>query len=613
VRQGAVSVTTLATARSLARERNTTVCDILLANGQTRPLDQARASAHARNMPFADLIANPPPRDLLAFEQIGDYLAEDLIPIGQGPDGPRFAAAGRDLKPFTANGRLKASHTWARAPIAFTARRDIREAIMRRFPRALSERAALGLARRAPELSAARRMTIPQAVVMVAVSALAGAGIALDIGTALVTLNIILAVAFAAVIALKAMSLPQAAAPFADETADYPRVADNDLPVYTILVPLYGEANMIEGLAEALLGLDYPPERLDIKLIFEADDAETLAMAKSLPLPGNVEFIVAPRSDPQTKPKALNFALPFVRGDFVVIYDAEDRPEPGQLRQALHVFANGAPDLACVQARLGFYNANENWLTRQFEIEYAALFDLMLPMLRRYRLPIPLGGTSNHFRADILKKVGAWDPFNVTEDADLGIRLARLGHSVEVTGAMTTEEASNNLGGWMRQRKRWLKGWMQTWLVHMRQPVRLWRELGARGFFAFQVLIGGVILAGLVHPFFFTYAPYALASAVADGSIASFSGLALTALNATVLVSGYVVAVIAGVLAVRKRGKLGLQMQALMTPVYWLLISGAAYCALWQFLTRPFYWAKTAHGLSRLSRPHPAGRPETLH
>ena len=250
------------------------------------------------------------------------------------------------------------------------------------------------------------------------------------------------------------------------------RIEDAELPVYTLLVPLYREANMLGGLTRALSRLDYPAAKLDIKLILEAVDAETIAAARALDLPGNVEILVVPDLHPRTKPKALNYALPFARGDYLVIYDAEDRPERDQLRKALAAFRQGPPNLACLQSKLNLYNADDNWLTRQFTIEYGALFDGLLPALDRLRLPIPLGGTSNHFRVAALKWLMAWDPFNVTEDADLGTRLARSGYRCQVLSSTTFEEAPVKFVSWLRQRTRWIKGYMQTWLVHMRQPAK---------------------------------------------------------------------------------------------------------------------------------------------
>ncbi|MCB1510114.1 MAG: glycosyltransferase, partial [Hyphomicrobiaceae bacterium] len=245
------------------------------------------------------------------------------------------------------------------------------------------------------------------------------------------------------------------------------KVRDQTLPVYSVLVPLFREAEVLPGLVRALYRLDYPPEKLDILIILEAVDAETLAVAKSLGLPGHFRIVIVPDGAPRTKPKALNFALRFARGAFVTVFDAEDVPEPTQLLDAVDAFRRArGRRLGCVQARLNIYNHRSSWLAAQFTLEYSALFDGMLPALQRLRLPIPLGGTSNHFPRSILDELGGWDPFNVTEDADLGIRLARAGYEIEMLASTTWEEAPATIRDWLPQRTRWLKGWMQTYLVH---------------------------------------------------------------------------------------------------------------------------------------------------
>jgi glycosyltransferase XagB len=340
---------------------------------------------------------------------------------------------------------------------------------------------------------------------------------------------------------------------------------------------------------------DWPAAKLDIKLILEAADHETVAAARALRLPGNVEIVVVPDLPPRTKPKALNYALPLARGEYLVIYDAEDRPEQDQLRRAFQAFRSGPPDLATVQARLNLYNARENWLTRQFTLEYSALFDGILPALDRLQLPIPLGGTSNHFRVSALKWLMAWDPFNVTEDADLGTRLARAGYRCQIIASTTYEEAPGHFMSWLRQRTRWLKGFVQTWLVHMRSPRTLWRELGPRGFFGFQVMVGGTILSALVHPWFYGLVAYEL---VQGGFLAPpemLLGLPFWGVAWFDLVTGYVAAMTLAALAAHRRRHARLLWQVPLMPFYWLLISAAAYRAVGQFVTAPFKWEKTEH------------------
>src|SRR5664279_140422 len=247
--------------------------------------------------------------------------------------------------------------------------------------------------------------------------------------------------------------------------------------------------------------MDYPRSKLDIKLVLEADDAQTIEAAKALALEATFEIIRVPHSLPKTKPKACNYAIQMARGEYLTIYDAEDKPEPDQLKKAIVAFRKGGANTACVQARLNYFNAEENWLTRMFTLEYSLWFDMFLPALDRLSVPIPLGGTSNHFDLAKLRRVGAWDPFNVTEDADLGLRFAAMGYRVGIVNSVTYEEANSHLGNWIRQRSRWVKGYMQTWLVNMRDPIGLVRRVGVKGFLSLQFFVGGGILSGLAYPF----------------------------------------------------------------------------------------------------------------
>jgi cellulose synthase/poly-beta-1,6-N-acetylglucosamine synthase-like glycosyltransferase len=300
-----------------------------------------------------------------------------------------------------------------------------------------------------------------------------------------------------------------------------------------------------------------------------------------------------PAAGPRTKPKALNVALPFARGSFTVIYDAEDRPESDQLRHALEAFRTGGEKLACVQARLCIDNTDDSWLTRLFTAEYAGQFDVFLGGLAALHLPLPLGGSSNHFRTATLRKIGAWDAYNVTEDADLGMRLARLGYRSGLIASTTYEEAPAALGPWLRQRTRWLKGWIQTWSIHMRQPLRLKRELGLPGFLTLQLIVGGNVLAALVHPLFSVAFVYA---AVQDTS------LWLTTIYGSSVLCGYVASAALGWLGLARRGLLIKAWALLLTPLHWLLLSLAAWRALYQLIVCPYAWEKTAHGLAKSSR-----------
>jgi cellulose synthase/poly-beta-1,6-N-acetylglucosamine synthase-like glycosyltransferase len=362
-----------------------------------------------------------------------------------------------------------------------------------------------------------------------------------------------------------------------------------------VLVPLYREASVVPHLVAALTAIDYPAARLEILLVLEAIDTETQDVVRAAALPRHMRVLVVPDGDPRTKPRAIQYALQFTRGDYIVVYDAEDMPEPDQLRRALTALMAEPGRLGCLQARLNIYNSRASWLTRQFTIEYTALFDCILPTLERFELPVPLGGTSNHFRRDVLDAVGGWDPYNVTEDADLGIRLARAGWHVGILGSTTWEEAPPTFRIWLGQRKRWLKGWMQTYLVHMREPRRLWRELGAKRFLGLQVLMGGLILSSLVHPWFYGLLALDLWEGRVLGVSHSLAGETLLWLGAFNLVAGYVSAIALGGVAAARRGRIGLALHAALMPVYWLAISYAAYLALLQLVTAPYYWEKTEH------------------
>jgi cellulose synthase/poly-beta-1,6-N-acetylglucosamine synthase-like glycosyltransferase len=291
----------------------------------------------------------------------------------------------------------------------------------------------------------------------------------------------------------------------------------------------------------------------------------------------------------------LAFALPLCRGAFVTVYDAEDRPHPGQLREAFAIFRRSPPEVACLQSALVVDNRHPNWLSRLFAIEYAALFDAVLPALAALAMPLPLGGTSNHFRRAALEDAGGWDPYNVTEDADLGLRLARFGYRSGTLDLPTREEAPTAFGDWLKQRTRWSKGWMQTWLVHTRNPLRLARDLGPRGFLGFNLISTGLIVSSLVYPIYLFLLLVAAIDPLRLWSDGGAFAAMLTGINLFNLVAGYMAMAILGHRALRLRGREREAGALVLLPVYWLMTSLASYRALAQLLTRPHYWEKTPH------------------
>ncbi|MET0568193.1 MAG: glycosyltransferase [Hyphomicrobiaceae bacterium] len=381
-------------------------------------------------------------------------------------------------------------------------RQDITSSAESQYAPVLIDKAVNGLWRDTADLSARTPQKLWQPLLAAALSGLAIGSVLVAPELAAGALAAVLAVPFLCVVLLRAAAVIEILwRTFAPHRVA-PRFGNDEarLPVYSILIPLHREAEVLADLVHGLAMLDYPAAKLQILLVLESDDADTRRAAAALDLPGNFEIVVVPDRGPRTKPKALNYALGFVRGEFVAVYDAEDIPEPDQLRRALAIFRRSGPNLACIQARLNIYNPDASWLTRQFTLEYSALFDAILPALHRLGLPVPLGGTSNHFRTELLRRIGAWDPYNVTEDADLGIRIARAGLTTATLDSTTWEEAPVRLGNWLTQRTRWIKGWMQTYLVHTRRPIRLLRELGLRQWAGLHVLMGGILLSVLMHP-----------------------------------------------------------------------------------------------------------------
>jgi cellulose synthase/poly-beta-1,6-N-acetylglucosamine synthase-like glycosyltransferase len=486
-----------------------------------------------------------------------------------------------------------------RERLALLTRQALINSLSKSYGGALAKNAAHGLVHARPNWSAKMGLAAWQAAFgAIALGLFLGAfGVApretLSLGAIILTHFFLLAIVLRMAAALNLL-FPQPR----KKNLEGPPLSDADLPRYTVFVPLFQEAEILPHLARALSELDYPPAKLDIKIILESVDTETIAMARKLPFPGNVDFIIVPDQAPRTKPKALNYALQFATGELAVIYDAEDRPEPDQLRKAAAAFHYAPPRLACLQARLDYFNASENWLSRQFTIEYASLFRGLLPLLSRFRLPLPLGGTSNHFRIGVLRDLGAWDPFNVTEDADLGMRLHRAGYRIATLDSTTYEEACCQPIAWIKQRSRWLKGWMQTFGVHMRSPRLTLRETGLVGFLAFHAYFAGIIISSLAHPLFYAVLAFDGATGRLFQEGATLGGNLFLYIAIANFAGGYAANLALGALSLRSTPHKALLPYVIFIPIYWLFISAAAYRAAWQLVRAPFYWEKTAHGVS---------------
>ena len=371
-------------------------------------------------------------------------------------------------------------------------------------------------------------------------------------------------------------------------------------PVVSLIVPLYREAAIANELVLRLSRLTYPKSLLDVVLVLEEKDNLTRQMIDAVSLPGWMRVVRVPHGDLKTKPRALNYALGHTRGEIIGVLDAEDAPAMDQIERIVEAFHQAPSNVACVQGILDFYNTRSNWLSRCFTVEYAVWFRIVLAGAARLGLPIPLGGTTVYLRRAALKHVGGWDAHNVTEDADLGIRLYRFGYRTILIPTVTREEANNRVIPWIRQRSRWLKGYIVTYLVHMRRPFRLLRELGAWKWIGFQMFFLATILQFTLAPalwsfwlvFFGVDAPLfeMIPADWAKGLLALFLFAELVTL-------------LTGFIAVARTQHTELMQWVPMMFFYFPLGVFAVYKAWSELVFKPFYWDKTSHGRSEPDIP----------
>lgn len=600
-----------------AREKaGTSLTNILISSGLLHRMDAYRELAELCGLPFIDLVKTPPEPGVLTGLDVGQLVREGWIPVRELGGGTVLVAVARvPLPPFLAS----ITRTMGR-PTVFnvTTDWDILRALQTGMREEMLDRAALGLWQRSADMSARvalyprQRAGLAAGLVVFGACAWLWPWATLQAVSVAIAFGFLIGIVFKFVVCMAGARRERYQA-VTDE--DVAALKDEDLPVYTVLAPMFREAEVVGQLVGNLSRLDYPASKLEVLLLLEEDDEETISAAKAAGLPAWMTIVAVPRGQPQTKPKACNVGLFLARGDYLVIYDAEDKPDPDQLKKSIVAFDRGGERMICVQAALNYWNVYENFLTRMFTAEYSFWFDYMLPGLDALHLPIPLGGTSNHFRTDGLRVLGGWDPFNVTEDADLGIRASALGYTVGVVNSTTFEEANRNLGNWIRQRSRWVKGYMQTSLVHARNPLRLIRVAGLRETLGFALLIAGTPLTFLfVLPLWVLFVVSLLVPAPVFAEMYPGWVLYIGLFN---LLAGNALMVYVSMMGAFLRKRYGLVVWSLFNPVYWLLHSVASYKALWQLITRPHYWEKTTHGISALSAsdaaaaaaPGPAATP----
>ena len=374
-------------------------------------------------------------------------------------------------------------------------------------------------------------------------------------------------------------------------------IPDEQLPVYTVLLPVYDEPSVVENLVNGVGRINYPRDRLELLLLIEEDDEATQQVVRASQL-RDIRVVIVPHSLPKTKPKACNYGMSLsdLRGEYLTIYDAEDVPEPLQLRRAVAAFRAAAADVGCMQAQLGYFNEDQNLLTQWFAMEYAQWFGVVLPAVERARCVVPLGGTSNHIPTRVWREIGGWDEFNVTEDADLGARLATHGYRTQILDSVTLEEANSDMVNWVRQRSRWYKGYLQTMIVHLRHPIEFRRKVGTKAALRFLNMTGGIPTTAVIN-FLFGLLLVSWTSGRPSVITMLFPPIAYYACLVLFLV-GTPFAVYMSFVLVQAVGKPQLWWAALLSPLYWLLQSVAALKAFYQLFFRPFYWEKTVHGLS---------------
>lgn len=452
-----------------------------------------------------------------------------------------------------------------------------------------------------PHHKTALQTFVPQQVVfMLALLALTVAGFVYDWLLAAKTVVAVLSVVYFVDVVFNLLVIMRSLQNRQELSADEAQIEElkaDQLPVYSILCPLYKESAVVPQFLKAIEQLDWPKNKLDVLLLLEEDDTATIEAVKQMNLPRYVRIVVVPDSKPKTKPKACNYGLSFAKGEYVVIFDAEDIPDPLQLKKAYLGFQNSAENVICLQAKLNYYNPHQNWLTRFFTAEYSLWFDLTLTGYQSINTSIPLGGTSNHFKTKLLRDLQGWDTFNVTEDADLGIRLFKAGYTTAIIDSVTLEEANSNPRNWIRQRSRWIKGYMQSYLVHTRDFPSFLRTKGIHAFL-FQLVVGSKLIFIFLNPLLWlTTIAYFAAFSIVGPTIELIYLTPAFYVAVISLVFGNFLFLYYYMIGCIKRQQWELVKYVFGIPIYWIMISVGGWVAFYQLLFKPHYWEKTIHGL----------------
>jgi cellulose synthase/poly-beta-1,6-N-acetylglucosamine synthase-like glycosyltransferase len=601
VARGALDPGDLVKALALKGRQEARLGEILLTHGMVSEAELYGALAEQWKAQVVDLIAEAPDPRLIDAAGADYCVRHRIVPWRRVGGGTVIATA----RPEEFARRLEElPDTLKPAMIAVAPERDVLDALVAaRSRRLVAQAETCAPAEQSCRAWDGRRFS---RLLLGAVAATAG-GLALAPAATFAALTVLASVVLAVNMGLRAAALRQGLRRRAEDMVApgqrKPPPAIARLPVVSILVPLFHERAIAERLIARLARLSYPRELLDICLVTEDNDETTRATLAATRLPRWLRVVTVPEGTLRTKPRALNYALDFARGSIIGVYDAEDAPDPDQIHRIVARFHERGSEVACLQGILDYYNSRSNWMARCFTIEYASWFRVILPGIERLGFAIPLGGTTLFFRRAALEKIGRWDAHNVTEDADLGIRLARHGYRAELVDTVTREEANCRPWPWVKQRSRWIKGYAMTWAVHMRDPVQLWRDLGAWRFLGVQVLFGGSLLSVMLAPVLWSY--WLLALGLPHPLRGSLSQPAALAISLFFFAS-YLLNLAVMLVGCWRPEHWHLARWTLTVDLYFPLATIAAGKALVEMVARPFYWDKTAHGIEDAPAPDPS-------
>lgn len=597
---GALSSENLAMAVALTAREDTRFGDILLANGWVRKADLYAGLAQQYGCRIVDLGQEPPDVRLIDDVSAEFCIQNSVLPWKQIGGGTVLICSRPET--FEDLSEKMPGH-WGQCFLAIAAEEDIQTTLVALRHRSLAKRAEHRVAEiescRGWKGAAVGRLAAALVIAFAAlftVSSVAGFLALVSWAIATLLLNS----------SLKAIAAwhyfrhkKRAAVDFLSARNTHGFLK---LPTVSILVPLFKEREIAGRLVRRLSRLSYPRELLDICLVVEEDDLLTQETLRRSNLPPWMRQIVVPRGVVKTKPRALNFALDFCKGSIVGVYDAEDAPDSDQIHKIVRRFSARGPEVACLQGKLDFYNAKTNWLSRCFTVEYATWWRLVLPGVERIGFALPLGGTTLFFRRAALEQLGGWDAYNVTEDADLGIRLARHGFRTELVDTVTEEEANCRVWPWIKQRSRWIKGYAMTYGVHMRQPHQLLKDLGWWKFMGFQILFLGSLSQFLLAPILWTFwafplgLPHPLRGVMPTEFLIALGGVFMATEALTITT---------GIMAVSSAKHGWLRGWVPTLHLYYPLASLAAMKGFIEIVTKPFYWDKTQHGKFDQRDPQP--------